>query len=530
MTAPPSSPDYFSHRLACAAVPANAWQACCGDHLGHEREALCWIDRQQQVHRYRFEQLDRWSAQFAQWLHRRGVGPGQRVAGLLPRRLELLIVVLGCWRAGAVYQPLFTAFGPKALQHRLDSAETTLLISHRDQCDKLDQLQRSPPRLIVEADDGDEDFWRALDGLPEQFAPVALEADAPFLMMFTSGTTGAAKALQVPLRALPTFASYMRYAVDLRDDDVLWNIADPGWAYGLYYGITGPLLLGHSTTLYEGAFSVESCHRLLAEHGITNLMGAPTAFRLLIAAGVPARHRLRVVSSAGEPLNPEVIRWFADELAVTIHDHYGQTETGMTVCNHHALRHPLRPGSAGFALPGYRVAVLDDAGRELPPATPGQLAIDIAHSPALFFQGYWREQKQPFLAGYYLTGDTVERTADGAISFIGRSDDVITSSGYRIGPFEVESCLIEHPDVVETAVVGQPDPQRTEIVVAYVVLRDGVSGDEELAEELAGLVKRRLSAHAYPRQIQFVADLPKTPSGKIQRFLLRQAASANARS
>lgn len=530
-------PDYFDFdhlQPAVAATPRNAWQACCGDHLGHAREALCWIDLQHAVHRYSFEQLDHWSAQFAQLLAARGVRPGQRVAGLLPRRLELLIVVLGSWRAGAVYQPLFTAFGPKSLQHRLDAGETALLVAHRDQRGKLAQVANLPPLLVLDAEDaGDDDFWSALDGLPERFEPVPLTPDDPFLMMFTSGTSGPPKGLMVPLRALSAFAAYMRHAVELRDDDVLWNIADPGWAYGLYYAITGPLLLGHSTTFHEPAFTPQGCYRTIAELGVTNLMGSPTAFRLLMAAGdaaaAPVKGQLRAVSSAGEPLNPEVIRWFANHLGVVIHDHYGQTETGMTVCNHHGLRHPVRAGSAGFALPGYTVAVLDADGRALPPGVPGQLAIEVARSPALFFDGYWRQQKQPFRDGHYLTGDTVELNDDGGISFVGRSDDVITSSGYRIGPFDVESSLIEHPDVIEAAAVGKPDPQRTEIVVAYVVLRAGVEGDAALADALARFVKQRLSAHAYPREVHFVDELPKTPSGKIQRFLLRQAFAGEAK-
>lgn len=528
-------PDYFEFDdpLAALPTPANAWQACCGDHLGSDREALCWVDLQRQVHRYSFEQLDRWSAQFAHLLVARGVRPGDRVAGLLPRRLELLVVVLGCWRAGAVYQPLFTAFGPKSIQHRLEAAQTRLLVAHHDQLAKLQEIPDLPALLPLDGSGQAQDgFWRALEPLPATFAPVPLPADAPFLMMFTSGTSGLPKALPVPLRAMRAFAAYMRYAVELRDDDVLWNIADPGWAYGLYYAITGPLLLGHSTTFHEGAFTPDSCYRTIAELGITNLMGSPTAFRMLMAAGADAaaaiKGQLRAVSSAGEPLNPEVIRWFAQHLGVVIHDHYGQTETGMTLCNHHGLTHPVRSGSAGFALPGYRLDVLDADGAPLPAGTPGQLAVDVTASPALFFSGYWQQQRQPFAGGYYLTGDTVELNDDGSISFVGRSDDVITSSGYRIGPFDVESSLIEHPDVVEAAVVGKPDAQRTELVVAYVVLRDGVQGDEALGHALAALVKQRLSAHAYPREVHFVADLPKTPSGKIQRFLLRQALLAQA--
>jgi acetyl-CoA synthetase len=322
----------------------------------------------------------------------------------------------------------------------------------------------------------------------------------------------------------------MTDAVDLRPEDRFWNIADPGWAYGLYYAVTGPLMLGHATTFYDGPFTVESTYRLIAKHGITNLAGSPTAFRLLIAAGpeaaFPVKGRLRAVSSAGEPLNPEVIRWFAEHLDALINDHYGQTELGMVVCNHHALAHPVRPGSAGLAMPGYRVTVLDENNRELPPHQPGILSVDIGRSPLLWFSGYWHQPTPAIEGGYYRTGDVVELGEDGSISFVGRADDLITSSGYRIGPFDVESALIEHPAVVEVAVIGKPDPERTEIVKAFVVLAPGFAASEALAEELRQHVKRRLSAHAYPREVAFVALLPKTPSGKLQRFMLRNQEAA----
>ncbi len=231
--------------------------------------------------------------------------------------------------------------------------------------------------------------------------------------------------------------------------------------------------------------------------------------------------KLRVVSSAGEPLNPEVIRWFGEHLAAPIHDHYGQTELGMVVNNHHRLRHTVHPGSAGFSMRGYRAVVLDDTGKELPPNIPGELAMDIAKSPLMWFQGYHQAPTPSIAGGYYRTGDTVELEPDGAISFVGRADDVITSSGYRIGPFDVESALIEHASVVEAAVVGKPDPERTEIVKAFVVLKGGFEPSPALADELQQHVKKRLSAHAYPREIEFVEALPKTPSGKVQRFILR---------
>ncbi len=347
------------------------------------------------------------------------------------------------------------------------------------------------------------------------------------MMMSTSGTAGLPKGVPVPLYALMAFGAYMREAIGLRSDDIFWNIADPGWAYGLYYAVTGPLQLGMATTLYEGGFTAESTYDIIERLGVTSLAGSPTAFRLLMAEGPEAakrvKGRLRVVSSAGEPLNPEVIRWFDAYLGAPIYDHYGQTELGMVVNNHHGLEHSVRHGSAGYAMPGYRIAVLDEQSNELGPNQPGILAVDVAKSPLLWFSGYYKQETPAIADGYYRTGDTVEFEPDGSISFIGRADDVITSSGYRIGPFDVESALLEHAAVNEAAVVGVPDPQRTEIVKAFVILAPGFEGTHELKDELALHVKKRLSAHSYPREIDFVNELPKTPSGKIQRFLLRKA-------
>jgi acetyl-CoA synthetase len=317
----------------------------------------------------------------------------------------------------------------------------------------------------------------------------------------------------------------MRFGLDLRSDDVFWNIADPGWAYGLYYAVIGPLLMGHQTTLYHGGFSVESTVSLIDELSVTNLAGAPTAYRMMIAAGAdavaPIVGRLRVASSAGEPLNPEIMRWFAEHLDCPVHDQYGQTECGMVLANHHGLRHDVRPGSAGFALPGFTLAVVDEAGHPVQPGTEGMLAVDVAVSPLFFFEGYVGAESEGWVNGYYLTGDTVEQHDDGSISFVGRSDDVISSAGYRIGPFDVESCLLEHDAVAESAVVGKPDQQRGEIVKAFVVLHPGRSGDSALTAELTDHVRQRLGKHAFPREIEFVDSLPKTPSGKIQRFILR---------
>jgi acetyl-CoA synthetase len=510
----------------------NVCVECCDAHAGSGRIALEWEGQDGRRASYTFAQLKELSARFANVLASRGVQAGDVVAGMLPRTPELLIAILGTWRAGAVYQPLFTAFGPMAVEQRLKTSAAKLVVTDPANRAKLDAVADAPAVVVVtrpkQGDavrDGDIDFHTELARQGTEFEPVLRRIHDLFLMMSTSGTTGLPKGVPVPLKALLSFYVYMRDAIDLRPEDKFWNIADPGWAYGLYYAVTGPLLLGHATTFYDGPFTAESTFRIIASHGITNLAGAPTAFRLLIAAGLEegngVKGRLRAVSSAGEPLNPEVIRWFAEHLAAPIHDHYGQTETGMVVNNHHRLRHKVHPGSAGFAMPGYRIAVLDQEGHELPPNIPGILAVDIANSPLMWFAGYWQQPTPSIEGGYYRTGDTMELEPDGRFSFIGRSDDVITSAGYRIGPFDVESALIEHSAVIEAAVVGKPDPERTEIVKAFVVLRPGLEPTDSLAEELSQYVKQRLSAHAYPREIEFAEQLPKTPSGKLQRFILR---------
>lgn len=506
----------------------NVCVECCDRHVDGDRTALVWESQDGRRGTLSFAELKALSARFANLLARRGIGRGDVVAGMLPRTPDLLVVILGTWRAGAVYQPLFTAFGPKAIEQRFGTSEAKLVVTNAANRAKLDDVANCPPIAMVDAPRaGDIDFHRALAAETDQFEPVMLTDADRFLMMSTSGTTGAPKGVPVPVKALLAFQVYMRDAVDLRPDDIFWNIADPGWAYGLYYAVTGPLLLGHATTFYDGPFTADSTYAMITRYGITNLAGAPTAYRLLIAAGPAAaeavKGRLRVVSSAGEPLNPAVITWFRDHLAVPIHDHYGQTETGMVVANHHRLKHVVHIGSAGLATPGIRIVVLSPDGRELPPGEPGELATDLARSPLHWFSGYWKKETPSIAGGYYRSGDFVQMEPDGTFTYVGRSDDVITSSGYRIGPFDVESALVEHASVIEAAVIGVPDEQRTEIVKAFVVLADKIIGDAALAEELRLYVKGRLSAHAYPRDIEFVAQLPKTPSGKVQRFLLRQA-------
>jgi acetyl-CoA synthetase len=511
----------------------NVCYECCDRHAATDKIALYWEGKDGRSATHTFEDLQQSSARFANFLRARGIGPGDRVAGLLPRTPELLTVALGTWRAGAVYQALFTAFGPKALDYRLERSQARLVVTDLENRPKLDGVAALPEVATVTDErasglrHGDFDLWNEVNQQSTEFEPVMRGADDPFLLLFTSGTVGNAKGVAVPQQALLSFLAYMHYGIGLREDDAHWNIADPGWAYGLYCGVVAPLLLGHAITFYEGAFTVESTYRMLTKYRITNLAAAPTAYRLLLAAGEePARKirgQLRVANSVGEPLNPEVIRWFEENFGCRIHDQYGQTEVSMVICNTDAFEYERNPGSMGFPMPGFRAVALDDNYEELGPDRVGQLAIDRTQSLLYWFPGYWQQETSACFQGpYYLTGDTVEMSGEGAFTFVGRADDLITSAGYRIGPFDVESCLIEHAAVAESAVIGKPDPERTELVKAFVVLHSERVPSPQLAEDLQRFVKMRLSAHAYPREIEFVAELPKTPSGKIQRFVLRQ--------
>lgn len=532
-------PDYatFYERFEPATLEAelagslseglNACVECCDRYADTDRVAIHWENAGGATRTVTFAELQREAARFANLLSANGIGPGDRVAAMLPRIPELIAVILGTFRAGAVYQPLFTAFGPKAVGQRLAGSGAKLVVTDAANRPKFDDVPGRPTIVTIGATVGDDiDFHAALAEKADTFAPVMRTGDDLFMMLFTSGTTGEPKGVGVPMKALLSFAAYMKYGIDLRPDDRYWNIADPGWAYGLYYAVVGPLMLGCATTLYDGPFTVESTCDLIRKRDITNLAGAPTAYRMLIAAGavVPQaiRGRLRVASSAGEPLNAEVMRWFDEQLECPLYDHYGQTEVAMILMNHHGLSHPVRPGSAGRPMPGYHLQVVDDAGAPVAVGQQGILAVDRIKSSLFYFPGYYGREGQDWLGDLYLTGDSVEQHGDGSFSFVGRNDDLITSAGYRIGPFDVESCLIEHEAVLESAVVGKPDPQRGHIVKAFVVLREGFEESDELAEDLRLHVRSRLGAHAYPREITFAEALPKTPSGKIQRFMLRE--------
>jgi acetyl-CoA synthetase len=467
-----------------------------------------------------------------------GLRPGDRIATLMGKTRAYLVAVMAIWRMGAVHVPLFTAFAPPAVSFRLLASGCKLVL-----CDAAQRTKLTPGALAVEnpswkivttgtKDSGTLSFDELLGGGTSHFRAAALGGNAPLIHIYTSGTTGTPKGVVVPLRALASVQIYADYALTLRPDDVFWNAADPGWAYGLYFGILATFVTGVRGLLVEGGFSVESTMRVLSEYGVTNFAAAPTVFRALRASGAKPKRtlKLRCASSAGEPLTPEIIEWSAEILRVPVHDHYGQTEAGMMINNHHhpALRQPLKAGSMGCAMPGWSAAILKpDAEVPAAPGATGRVAMDLARSPLAWFEGYANDPELSagkFSADrrWYLTGDTGRLDDEGYFYFSARDDDVIIMAGYRIGPAEVESVLGAHSAVLESAVVAVPDAVRGEVLEAAVVLRAGHAPSDELTVELKDWVKKRYAAHAYPRHIHYLATLPRTPSGKIQRFILRR--------
>lgn len=488
--------------------------------------------------RLTYGQLKAESERFAAALYELGVRPGDRVATLMGKSRAYLTTLMGIWRLGAAHVPLFTAFAPPAIAYRLAGSGAKVVVCDAAQQEKLSSMDIEPGaawQVISTASDPGKgmNFAELIDGQPTGFSAARLGGDAPIINIYTSGTTGKPKGVVVPTRALAAFRAYAEFALDLRPDDLYWCAADPGWAYGLYYGVLATFTTGTPALLVEGGFDPERTLSILAEHHVTNFSAAPTIYRSLLnldATNTPPIH-LRCASSAGEPLTPDVNEWAVNALGAQVHDHYGQTEVGMLVNNHHhpALKVPLKTGSMGRAMPGWHAVILDEAKDEIAPlGSAGRLAMALAESPLAWFTGYDGDPNKTAekIAGdgrWYVTGDIASMDEQGYVHFSARDDDVIIMAGYRIGPFEVESALAGHPAVAESAVIAAPDSVRGEVLEAYVVLRSGHEASTALARELQMWVKEHYAAHAYPRTVHFTDALPKTPSGKVQRFMLKQA-------
>jgi acetyl-CoA synthetase len=541
MSAPTSSaPENISARIRELTELYGAPDACVATLLcdRHDPRKVAYriIDRSLVGRDFTYEALRVESERFAAVLVAQGVRSGDRVATLMGKSREYLTVLMGIWRLGAVHVPLFTAFAPPAIAFRLAGSGAKIVICDEAQRDKLRAGEDIPAdaswRVMTtgRGDEGALEFDALMAAAKPGSKPAALGGDAPLIHIYTSGTTGKPKGVVVPIRALAAFQVYAEFALGLRADDVYWCGADPGWAYGLYFGILSSFTTGVRSVLFEGAFTPESTFSVLAQESVTNFAAAPTVYRAMRTSGIaPSNIKLRCASSAGEPLTPEVNEWSIAAFGVAVHDHYGQTEMGMLINNHHhpALHRPLKAGSMGQSMPGWTAVVLREQSDELAsPMEVGRVALDMTASPLAFFEGYYNDpakSREKFAGNgrWYLTGDTGFVDADGYFHFSSRDDDVIIMAGYRIGPFEVESAMAMHPAVAESAVIAVPDEIRGEVIEAYVVLRKPEEASADLAGAIQRWVKTRYAAHAYPRAVHFVRTLPKTPSGKIQRFVLR---------
>jgi acetyl-CoA synthetase len=537
-----SPPTRVQQLLALYTAP----EVCVVDRLcdGRDPASVAYrvVSQDLSAQRLTYGQLREESEKFASVLASMGIRAGDRVATLMGKSREYLVALLGIWRIGAVHVPLFTAFAPPAVAFRLAGSKAKVVICDASQRAKLepgDDIPANPAWQLISAgpaDDRAQSFQALLSGASRFPAPFVAAPDSPIIHIYTSGTTGRPKAVVVPVKALAAFQAYGEFAFDLRHGDIFWNAADPGWAYGLYFGILTALTTGVESVLLQAGFSADLTYAVMTGQGVTNFAAAPTVYRSLRTSGVatPPGLKLRCASSAGEPLTPEVNDWAVAALGVPVHDHYGQTEMGMLINNHHhpALKGPLKAGSMGQVMPGWTATVLREH-EDVPAAVNevGRLAMDLSYSPLSFFSGYLDDPEksaEKFVANgrWYLTGDIARVDADGYYYFGSRDDDVIIMAGYRIGPFEVESVLQSHPAVSESAVIAVPDPIRGEVMEAFVVARDPAAATDSLARELQNWVKTKYAAHAYPRTIHFTTALPKTPSGKIQRYLLRQQRKA----
>jgi acetyl-CoA synthetase len=505
-----------------------------------DRLALRWIGRDDRIRDFSYAQLRAQASRFASMLAQHGVTKGQRVFSLLGRSPELYIAALGTLKNGSVFSPLFSAFGPEPVKARMTIGNATVLVtSEAFYRRKVEPWRKDLASLqyvfLTDCSDqppaGTTDLGAAMATASEAFETVWTGPQDMALLHFTSGTTGRPKGAVHVHEAVIAHHITGRLALDLRPDDVFWCTADPGWVTGTSYGIISPLTNGATVVVDQAEFDAERWYRILQDQKVTVWYTAPTAIRMLMKVGAGIAKRfdlpgLRYMASVGEPLNPEAVTWGVEAFGKPFHDNWWQTETGgIMIANY--LSMDVKPGSMGRPLPGVTAAVVErtkgENVRELTaPMAVGELALRPGW-PSMM-RGYLNEDeryRKCFVGGWYLSGDLAMRDADGYYWFVGRTDDVIKSAGHLIGPFEVESALMEHPAVAEVAVIGLPEPTAGEVVKAFVALRNGIEGTEQLRKELLGHARQRLGPAVAPKDIAFRNNLPKTRSGKIMRRLLK---------
>lgn len=529
-------PDDRGLNIAYEAVDRHATSA------RQDRVALRCLRKSGAIDDLTYADLQRATNRFANVLSSLGVAQGDRVFALLGRMPELYIAALGTLKYKSIFCPMFSAFGPEPIRARLAIGGAKVLVTTKSLYErKVAALRPALPCLttvlLVREDDEVEnelqtlDFQRRVERASDQFRIPPTQPEDLALLHFTSGTTGTPKGALHVHEAVVAHHATGKLALDLHDDDIFWCTADPGWVTGTSYGIIAPLTCGVTSIIDEADFDAERWYRILQDQKVTVWYTAPTAIRAMMRLGaeVPRQYDLRALrflASVGEPLNPEAVVWGCEAFGLPFHDNWWQTETGGIMIANFASQE-IRPGSMGRPLPGVEAAIVreTDGGRLRvidEPNVEGELALRPGW-PSMF-RGYWNEVERYnkcFVDGWYLSGDLAKRDADGYFWFVGRKDDVIKTSGHLIGPFEVESALMEHPAVAEVGVIGKPDPVALQTIKAFVALKNGYAATPALNRELLGFARLRLGAAVAPKEIEIVETLPKTRSGKIMRRLLK---------
>ena len=501
-------------------------------------QMMLWAGDNAPDRRFTYADFRDRSNQVANALNSLGLTKNDHVMIVMSRVPEWWESMIGMMKAGIVAVPGTTQLTEKDIRHRLEASHIKCVITDSDNAPKFDGAIKGicgiESLILV---DGDREGWLNYESIVSKAATtidvknkVKTHKDDPLLLYFTSGTTGAPK-MTLHSHSYPIGHTVTgRFWLDLRPGDLHWNLSDTGWAKAAWSSMFGPLITGATIFVHntKGKYSANLTLDLLSRYGVTSFCAPPTAYRLLVVEDLTKYNlgALRSCVGAGEPLNPEVIDIWKNQTGLQIRDGYGQTETVLIVGNFPVDDAPVKPGSMGRPAPGFSIDVIDENGVPMPPNKEGDIAVRVKpERPIGLYREYWGNPgatEATYRGDWYITGDRAFKDEDGYFWFVGRADDVIISSGYRIGPFEVESALIEHPAVLESAVVAKPDPVRGEIVKAFVVLKPGFEASDELAKELQDFVKNLTAPYKYPREIEFEKELPKTVSGKIRRVELRQ--------
>ncbi|MBI4096727.1 MAG: acetate--CoA ligase [Candidatus Levybacteria bacterium] len=499
--------------------------------------ALFFEGQNGEKEKYTYSDLKKLTNKFANVLKSQGIQKGDRVFLFLPTIPERYIAFLGILKLGAIVGTLFSAFQEVALLDRLLDSGAKVVVTNSILYPRIEKIWKSLPDLekvvivergavVLPKEKNIVFFDKEMKKADSDFKIEHMKQDDLAYMLYTSGTTGKPKGVvhahQDVLQAIWT----TKFALDVKENDIYWCTADSGWVTGVVYGIMGIWGLGGTSVIYEGRFSPQSWYEIIENYKVTVWYTAPTAVRMLMGSNINVKDfnlsSLRFLGSVGEPLNPEAIWWSLETFGLPFHDNWWQTELGgICIANYAAL--DIKPGSMGRPMPGVKAAIIDEQGKELPEGKEGNLALKPETVPSLMKTIWNNEEKcqSYFKHGWYISGDRAFQDKDGYFWFIGRADDVIKTMGERVGPFEVESVLVEYPDVVEAGVIGKPDAVRGSIIKAFVVLKAGAKPTEELKNKLKDYVKKHLAGHAYPREIEFIDKLPKTRSGKIMRRVLK---------